>query len=227
MEELPMKLNPKIFKQLTNEPFETQEVNGKIVEFHYMNDTPYLFQYASRGRFAVWTSDGQNYKVLIEKAYYEALNDFYQPQVNKIWLNFLERVSILSRKINRWFIIPTLATYVVVAGIASVYFPAQMLQILLGLIVVVVISNIFQSRLVNKKVKQENQSAQNQIRSFIGVEEFDLLVKAQEQHYQEYFKFNEEESNKDTSSEDVLYDENQIKDGNEKESDDANGSESN
>ena len=64
MEELHMKLNPKIFKQLTAEPFETQIVDGKKVEFHYMNDTPFLFQYASRGRFAVWTSDGKDYNIL-------------------------------------------------------------------------------------------------------------------------------------------------------------------
>jgi hypothetical protein len=68
-----MKLNPKIYKQLTQEPFDTQEINGKIVEFHYLNDTPYLFQFASKGRFAIWTSDGNNFKVLVEKRYYEML----------------------------------------------------------------------------------------------------------------------------------------------------------
>jgi hypothetical protein len=215
MEELHMKLNPKIFKQLTAEPFETQIVDGKKVEFHYMNDTPFLFQYASRGRFAVWTSDGKDYKVLIEKAYYEALSDFYQLGVNKIWLNFLERVSNVSSKINKLFIIPTMLLYVIVAGIAYTFFQAYTLQILLGLIVVVVISNIFQSRLVNRKVKQENQDSQDKIRAFIGIEEFDKLVIAQEEHYKEYFKFEDDvpEENKpieDTSNEDVLHDENQV-----------------
>ncbi len=61
-----MKLNSKVYKQLTNEPFEKHEINGKTVEFHYMDDTPFLTQFASRGRFAVWTSDGNDYKVLIE-----------------------------------------------------------------------------------------------------------------------------------------------------------------
>lgn len=221
-----MKLNPKIYKQLTNEPFETQNVDGKIVEFHYMNDTPYLFQYASRGRFAVWTSDGQNYKVLIEKAYYEALQDFYQFEVNKIWLNFLERVSSISSKINRLFIIPTMLVYMVVAGIAYFYLPELTLQILLGMIVLVVVSNIFQSRLVNKKVKNENIAAQDQIRSLIGNDQFDNLVKAQEKHYQEYFKFNEVEPIVDESSQDVSYDENQAIENNEEESND-DGTESN
>ena len=224
-EDITMKLNPKIYKQLTAEPFETQDVDGKIIEFHYMNDTPFLFQYASKGRFAVWTSDGQNYKVLIEKTYHEALRDFYQFDVNKIWLNFLERVGGISSKINRLFIIPTMLVYIIVASLAYFYFPELTLQILLGMIVLVVISNIFQSRLVNKKVKAENISAQDQIRALIGNDKFDELVKAQEEHYQEYFKF-EEEPIVDESSQDVSQDENQQIENNE-EKGDANGTESN
>ncbi len=221
-----MKLNPKIYKQLTTEPFETQNVDGKTIEFHYMNDTPYLFQYASKGRFAVWTSDGQNYKVLIEKTYHEALHDFYQFDVNKIWLNFLEKVGGISSKINRLFIIPTMIIYVVVATIAYFYFQELTLQILLGMIVLVVVSNIFQSRLVNKKVKNENIAAQDKIRALIGSDEFDELVKAQELHYKEYFKFAEEEPIVDQSAQDVSYDENQVIEDSKEEGDD-NGTKGN
>lgn len=224
-EEITMKLNPKIYKQLTAEPFETQDVDGKTIEFHYMNDTPYLYQYASKGRFAVWTSDGFNYKVLIEKTYYEALHDFYQYEVNKIWLNFLERVGGISSKINRLFIIPTMLIYVAVATMAYFYFPELTLQILLGMIVLVVVSNIFQSRLVNKKVKNENIAAQDKIRALIGTDDFDQLVKAQEKHYQEYFKF-EEEPIVDESAQDALHDENQAIESN-KEEDGNNGTEGN
>lgn len=187
-----MKLNYKVYRQLTNEPFLTQEIDGKVIEFHYMNDTPFLFQYASRGRFAIWTSDGVNYKVLIEQKYYEALEDFYKPEINKIWLGFLEGVSALSKKINMLFIIPTLILYVVIAGLATFLFKEYTLQILLGMIVLVVISNMFQGRLVNKKVREENLKAQDLIRSQMGNENFDSLIKAQEDHYQEYFKFSEE-----------------------------------
>ena len=197
-----MKLNAKVYNQLNGEPFDTQEINGKTVEFHYMNDTPFLFQYASRGRFAIWTSDGKNYKVLIEKKYYEYLKNFYQPEVNLIWLNFLENVGGISRKINMWFIIPTLVLYAIVAFVATLYFPDQMLSILLGLIVLVIISNMIQSRVVNSKVREQNLGAQNKIREFLGADEFDQLIKSQETHYQEYFKF-DEEAPTDTSSEDV------------------------
>ncbi|MDO9630005.1 MAG: hypothetical protein Q7I99_08905 [Acholeplasmataceae bacterium] len=215
-----MKLNPKVYKQLTGEPFETQNANGKIIEFHYMNDTPFLFQFASRGRFAIWTSDGNNYKVLIESKYYEALKDFYQPEVNLIWLSFLERVGALSKKINMWFIIPTFLLYIVVAGVATMVFKEQTLAILLGMIVLVVISNMIQGRLVNKKVREENKVAQDKIRGFLGNERFDGLVKSQEDHYQEYFKFNEEAV---VENEQLIENENSDED----KSEDKDGTESN
>lgn len=192
MEVIPMKLNAKIYRQLTNEPFLTQDVDGRIVEFHYMNDTPYLIQYAGRGRFAIWTSDGQNYKVLIEKTYYEALEPFYQLGVNQIWLNFLEGVSKQNKKINAMFIYPTLILYVIIAVLATFLFKDYTMQILLGMLILVVVSNMVQGRIVSKRVQSENLRTQGLIRDFLGHEVFDGLVKAQELHYQAYFKFDEE-----------------------------------
>jgi hypothetical protein len=217
MEELHMKLNPKVYNQLTAEPFETQQLNGRIVEFHYMNDTPFLFQFASRGRFAVWTSDGNNYKVLIEKKYFEAMRAFYTPEVNLIWLGFLQKVSGVSRKINNFFMIPTLILYVVIAALATWLLPNNMLEILLFMIVLVVISNMVQSRIVNKKVRDENKKAQDEIRAFIGDENFEQLIKAQEDHYQEYFKFEEPVEEQNVTTEDVskVDEESEKKDGTE------------
>lgn len=215
-----MKLNLKVYRQLTTEPFLTQEIDGKIIEFHYMNDTPFLFQYASRGRFAIWTSDGQNYRVLIEKAYYEALQPFYETEVNKIWLNFLENVSGVSRKINMYFIIPTLFLYVVIAGLATFLFKDYTLQILLGMIVLVVISNMIQGRIVNKKVREENLRAQDLIRAHMGNEKFESLVKAQEDHYHDYFKF-QDQSAQDASQTEA---EQQQIDAKEEKKDDSNTS---
>lgn len=187
-----MKLNPKIYAQLTQEPFDTQEINGKIVEFHYLNDTPYLFQFASKGRFAIWTSDGKNFKVLVEKRYYELLSDFYLPEVNTIWINFLGKVGSISKKVNKWFMIPTLILYVVVAGLSTLLFPDYTMEILIGMVVLVIIGNIFQGRYLNQRVALENKNTQDEIRDYLGVERFNALVDNQAIHYQEYFKFEEE-----------------------------------
>jgi len=216
MEELIMKLNPKVYKQLTNEPFEVQTFNGKRVEFHYMNDTPFLLQFASRGRFAVWTSDGMNYKVLIEKKYYEALNDFYQPEINFIWLSFLEKISNISRKINMYFIIPTLILYVIAAGVLTVLLPNNTIEILVFMIILVVISNMVQGRIINKRVRTENMNAQDKIREHMGNEKFEGPVKSQELHYQEYFKFDEPiEEIKVENNENVEDNQSEEKDGTE------------
>lgn len=198
-----MKLNSKVYKQLTNEPFEKHEINGKTVEFHYMDDTPFLTQFASRGRFAVWTSDGKDYKVLIESTYYEALKPFYEYDVNVIWLSFLDNVSLISKKINMLFIIPTLLLYAIGAILTFVFFEAYTLQILLGLIIIVFISNMVQSKVVNNKVRAENQKTQDLIREHLGQANFDELVKAQEEHYQKYFQFEEVEETSEVADQEV------------------------
>jgi len=66
------------------------------------------------------------------------------------------------------------------------------------MIVAVVISNIFQGRIVNNKVREANIATQDKIRAFLGQDQFDDLVKAQEAHYQAYFKFNEEPQPEET-----------------------------
>ncbi len=199
-----MKLNMKVYKNLTSSPFETQKINGKTVEFHSMNNTPFLFQYASKGRFAIWASDGVNYKVLIEDKYYEAMKDFYQQPVNEIWLGFLGKIGGINKKINMMFIIPTLFIYAIVAILTSIFWDDQMLQVLLGLLVVIIFSNMIQNRIVSKKVREENAAAQDRIRQHLGVEEFDQLIKRQEAHYQEYFKFNEEVSEEEVEIEEKI-----------------------
>jgi len=196
-----MKLNAKLFKNLTSEPFLSQTINGQTIQFYYMNDTQYLFQFASKGRFAVWATDGYNYKVLIERKYYEAMGSFYGEDVNQIWVNFLTRVSKINKKINTYFIIPTMILYAGIAFIASVYLDQYMLQILLGLLGVIIISNMIQNRLITKRVRTENLNAQNEIRDSIGHEAFDKLIEAQQTHYQEYFKFEEPVGESETAHE--------------------------
>lgn len=188
-----MKLNPRVFKNLNTEPFLEQDIDGQKVSFYDMNETQYLTQYAGRGKFAIWTSNGgDEYKVLIEKSYYEALEPFYSYDVNKIWLNFLTSASQITRKMSMWFLIPTMVIYLAVAAVATIYFPEQIIAVLLGLIIVIFGSNIIQTRLTSNRVKEANINAQNQIRETLGNEVFDGLVQAQEDHYKAYFKFEEE-----------------------------------
>lgn len=195
-----MKLNPKIYKQLTGEPFEVQEIDGKKVSFYFMDDTPFMTQFANRGRFVLWTSDGNDYKVLIESSYYNQLKPFYEYEINSIWMEFLNEISDISRKINLWFMVPTLVLYVVIAALSVLFFPNQMIYILIVLLILVFISNMVQTNMTQKRVKAKNVATQQRIRELIGGESFDDLVKAQEQHYKDYFKFEEEVKAEDAES---------------------------
>lgn len=187
-----MKLNPKVYNQLKGTPFMSQNIDGVLVEFFYMDDTPYLYQYAGKGRFAIWTSNGINYRVLVEKTYYEAIEAFYEEPVNRIWVNFLDRIGKITKKINMLFIIPIIIFYLGIAVLATLFFQDYMLTILLVLIVMVVISNMIQGQIVNKRVRKENQAAQDEIRRYLGEEGFSDMVQKQEDHYKAYFKFEDE-----------------------------------
>ena len=187
-----MKLNPKVYNQLKGTPFMSQNIDGVLVEFFYMDDTPYLYQYAGKGRFAIWTSNGINYRVLVEKTYYEAIEAFYEEPVNRIWVNFLDRIGKITKTINMLFIIPIIIFYLGIAVLATLFFQDYMLTILLVLIVMVVISNMIQGQIVNKRVRKENQAAQDEIRRYLGEEGFSDMVQKQEDHYKAYFKFEDE-----------------------------------
>lgn len=193
-----MKLNPKIYNQLTGEPFKTQKIDGVLVEFFYMDDTPFLYQFAGKGRFAVWTSNGINYRVLVEKTYYEALEEFYDEPINTIWVQFLDRVGKISRKINISFIIPIIFIYLGIAILSTIFFQEHMLTILLVLIVMVVISNMIQGQIVNKKVRAENQKAQEDIRKVLGEEGFSEMIEKQDVHYKNYFKIEDDDNQKES-----------------------------
>lgn len=197
-----MKLNPKVYKALVGEPFAVQEIDGKRVEFHYMDNTPYMQQYAPRGRFAIWTSDGKDYKVLIESKYYEALKPFYEQGVNEIWLNFLTKVGTMSRKTNLLFFIPTMVIYIIAFTLFSLFWPDQTMILLIIILAGVILTSMTQSRYINKKVKDENVATQQAIKDHMGAERFDELVKNQEDFYAEYFKT--EEAPEETEPSDSL-----------------------
>lgn len=198
-----MKLNPKIYKTISGEPFKTQEINGVKVEFFYMEETPFFSQYAGKGRFALWTSDGKDYRVLVEKTYYEALERFYDEPINAIWINFLHKIGKISNKMSLFFTVPMILIYIIIAAIATIYFQEQLLLTLLIMVIIVIGSNMFRATLVNRKAHAENRLAQEEIRNYLGEESFSEMVKKQEEHYKMYFKFDEEETNEETTDEDT------------------------
>ena len=195
-----MKLNPKIFKQIDGESLEVQTFENTTIEFYSLNQNPLFDKYSKQGRFVIWTSDGVTYKVLIEEGYFNTMKDFYQKEVNAIWIDFLDRVGKSSKRTNKLFIIPMMIVYVIAAVISSIYFPEQIQTFLIAMIVVVFGVNYFQNRVVRNQIRNLNMETQQKIQEFLGVDTFNEIITKQQKHYNDFFNVNqndEEEENKD------------------------------
>ncbi len=189
-----MKLNYKIHQTLQT-PVEIQDADGKVVEVHYMNDTNYLARYAGKGQFSIWTSDGKVFKLLIEKGYYESLAPLFSAYINGVWIRFFETIQKIRQNLFRKIILPILLVALAVISIFT--FVPQLadfrMYVLLGMLVIVLFVNIFQSSYMRKKVDQARLEAVTDIKNHLGVEEFQSLVQKQGEYYEEYFKFEDDE----------------------------------
>lgn len=189
-----MKLNYKIFQTLET-PIEIQETeDNKMVEVHYMNDTNYLARYAGKGQFSLWASDGKTFKLLIERGYYETVGPLFSATVNGIWIKFFETVQKIRQDLFRKIILPILGIALVVISIFS-FVPALAdfrMFVLLGMLVVVLFVNIFQSSYMRRKVEAARTEAVTDIKNHLGIEQFQDLVQKQGNYYETYFKFEDD-----------------------------------
>lgn len=196
-----MKLHNRIYRSLTQEPFHTQKIGEKEVGFFYLNDTQHLAQYVQKGRFYVWTSDGTNYRLLIEKGYYEKVSYFFSEEINTIWINFLDEIGVISKKMSRMFLIGSLVIAVLIV-VLSILLEFQQYGIFIALTVVLIANMVHSSRL-NKIIKEKNYNAQVAIRDILTEPGFEKLIADQEEYYQEYFAFTEEDELEELEGEEL------------------------
>lgn len=187
-----MKLNVKVYKTLNN-PVEVQQIDGKEVEIHYMNDTPYLSRYAGRGNFVIWTSDGQGYKLLVERDYYNALKPLHSAETNALWLDFYEGVHKVRRNLFLKIMLPML---ILILGVMTLFALVPSLQkyqttVLIVALILMLVFNMFQSNLLKRKIDEIRVSTIDTIRDVLGLEHFNELVEKQNSFYENYFKFEE------------------------------------
>ncbi|MDY0276577.1 MAG: hypothetical protein RBQ97_00685 [Acholeplasma sp.] len=192
-----MKINNKIYRSLTGEPFLTQDLSGKKVELFYMNDTPFLAQYVSRGRFYLWTSDGKDYKLLVEKGFYEKMNYFFDAKINEIWLNFLEDVGNTNSKMSKMFMGISLGISTLIIILIALFWREQLMMGVIVALFLTMIVNMVQSSKINRLVKEKNYEAQMKIKEVLTEEGFNKLLNDQDEYMKEYFKFEEDDENFD------------------------------
>jgi ABC-type multidrug transport system fused ATPase/permease subunit len=192
-----MKLNQKLFHQIVSEPYEIQTFDDKVIEIHFMNDTPFLEKYASKARFSLWSSNGNTYKLLLEKSYYEHMKAFYSVEVNTIWLQFLENVTTTNKKISFSFLFPILALYIIVAFVSTLYFQDQIALFFLVVIAIVFFSNTIQNKKIKQNIATQNEKTQVLIKEALGEKAYSQLVLSQETHYKSFFNITSEETDGD------------------------------
>lgn len=189
-----MKMNTKMFKNLKN-PVDVQEVDGHVVEVHYMNDTEYLAKYAGQGYFFVWASDGNSYKLLVEKGYYENLDELFLPEVNKMQIKLYEDLAKVRKNVFLGLFIPIVL--LVIAAIAVTYFVEQFndyqVHVLIGGLVLLLVVNIFQSSFMKRRIEKLRNEYFYNLEQYLGEEKLQELVVRQREYHAEYFDFDDEE----------------------------------
>ena len=187
-----MKLQYAIFKQL-NEPTETQQTDGKTVEIHSMNNTRYLSRFAGKGQFAVWTSDSKSYKLLVEDGYYKIMKDLYSKRVNQVWIRFYEQADKVRFGLLYKMVFPMIALSMILAVLFSTVEALSGYQnyALIGILAVVLITNMLQTSIMRKKVETSRSEAVRDIKLIVGEARFNELLEQQGKYYEDYFKFEE------------------------------------
>ena len=195
-----MKINPKIYKSVTTEPFDTQEMeNGVVVELHSLNQNESLFnQYAPKAKFAIWSSlDGKTYRLLLEDTYYPRVRELYGRRVNQVMINFWDVVEKQRGKLMKFVFIPV-SIVVFIALILLWVFGTGMDQtlqtVLMGTaLVTFIVVNVVVNKKIDKIVSTNNTEAVEKIKNIVGHKRFEELLNEQQAHYDEFFGINEEE----------------------------------
>lgn len=177
-----MKINKRLYDSLTREPVEVQEIGERKLEVFFMTEEEEQL-HSNEGRYSIWTSDGKNFRFLVNEEFYNygVIKNFYTQPVNALWIDYIDRISKYQRKFLLALMLPIMAVYLIVAILAITLLPDQAIYILIGMMVIVFIVNYFQSKVVRKKMDEESDTTQKQIQDYLTVELYDQIANDQVQ----------------------------------------------
>lgn len=194
-----MKMLPRDYAKAVGTPFRVEKYKDATLEMYYLNDRNDFYKFAQRGRFSVWTSDGVNYRLFVEKGYYEAVPNLYKNEVNDIWLDFTNSIYGAQRKMSRKYMMVSMIVLLVVLGasmLLQTFWAEQANNIFLAAMVVLFIGLIVSSNRQQKRlrslVQEENKKATELIKNELGEAAFQEILDNQEKYYQKYFNTEEE-----------------------------------
>lgn len=208
-----MRINPKLFDiPGDNQAFEIQEFDGRKIELFYMNDyEAILNEGISKGKFSMWSSvDGTNYRLFLEKGFYEALAPLYSEKVNKVWVEFWDVTEGISKKLTRFGTLPIGILAIVLCLVAG-YLGDAGNYVAMGGIGLAFIGMILINGQIRKRIEKANIHSRGLIVQELGEEQFNALLEKQKEYIDSYY------ANLYPEDEEELEDEEQVSETNEEE----------
>lgn len=188
-----MKLNERVFEVLNGEPVEVQNLDGHEVRIYILDDYPdVLNEFVNKGKFAVWSCvDGTNYKLAIEKGYYDELRELYSDKVNDTWLKFWDECEKISSTFSKKIVLPATAVIIVIFVVLmalSNKMPGKLgTYLTLGLAIVYVLVILILRKLTTNKINIANQNALAVIKKNLGEAHFNDLLERQRNYIDAYY----------------------------------------
>lgn len=188
-----MKLNERVFEVLSGEPVEVQNLDGHEVKIYILDDYPdVLNEFVNKGKFAVWSCvDGTNYKLAIEKGYYDELRELYSDKVNDTWLKFWDECEKISSTFSKKIVLPATAVIIVIFVVLmaiSNKMPGKLgTYLTLGLAIVYVLVILILRKLTTNKINIANQNALAVIKKNLGEAHFNDLLERQRNYIDAYY----------------------------------------
>lgn len=195
-----MKMYVKEYNKVAGEPFRVEDYRGHKLEMFYFNDHPSYQKFVSAGRFSIWTSNGNDYRLLIEKGYYEKVKDLYDNEINNIWLDYTNVIYGEQKRLSKRYMLFSMIALVVVMGLSmggqqlfselgQIFFIVSMV-LLFGILFG---SSHFQQKALRNLVTEENKNTTNLIKETMGSSKFEKVLQAQDDYYREFFNVPEDE----------------------------------
>ena len=188
-----MKLNERVFEALNGEPVEVQNLDGHEVKIYILDDYPdVLNEFVNKGKFAVWSCvDGTNYKLAIEKGYYDELRELYSDKVNDTWLKFWDECEKISSTFSKKIVLPATAVIIVIFVVLmalSNKMPGKLgTYLTLGLAIFYVLVILILRKLTTNKINIANQNALAVIKKNLGEAHFNDLLERQRNYIDAYY----------------------------------------